>query len=258
LVPDANDLLALEVEEIAGVLLAHLGGVGSSGGSGVVSLGRVSQYNFFNEIAQHPPYPILRNEISQALMEAWNWLEREGLLIRDAHHSSSPWFFLSRRAQRLKSREDFAAYRRANLLPKGQLHELISGKVYPAFLRGEYDTAVFQAFREVEISVREAGKFPAEMIGVELMRQAFRPVNRPDKSAMLPGPLTDCRLPVAEQEGMASLFVGAIALYKNPQSHRYVPTDATDAAEVIVFASHLLRVVDELARPSPPASADVV
>jgi hypothetical protein len=51
---------------------------------------------------------------------------------------------------------------------------------------------------------------------------------------------------VAEQEGMATLFDGAISVYKNPQSHRNVPTDAVDAAEIIVFASHLLRIVDRM------------
>ena len=110
-----------------------------------------------------------------------------GLLVRDGSQSSSPWFFLSRRAQRLKSREDLAAYRRANLLPKGQLHPLIASRVYPAFLRSEYDTAVFQAFREIEIAVREAGGFTAQLVGVELMRQALRPVNRPDRPRVAPG-----------------------------------------------------------------------
>ncbi len=77
------------------------------------------------------------------------------------------------------------------------------------------------------------------------MRQAFRPAN-PDNSSVKPGPLTDTSLPVAEQEGMMFLFTGAISLFKNPQSHRNVPTKAIDAAEIIVFASHLLRMVERL------------
>ena len=60
------------------------------------------------------------------------------------------------------------------------------------------------------------------------------------------GPLTDTSLPVAEQEAMMALFAGAIGMYKNPQSHRHVPTKGQDAAEVIVFASQLLRIVDRL------------
>ncbi len=102
-------------------------------------------------------------------MEAWSWLQGEGFLVRDADQPADR-FFVSRRAKRLKSREDFAAYRKASLLPKGQLHPLIAAKVYPAFLRGEYDTAVFQAFREIEVAVRSAGNFPSELVGVKLMR----------------------------------------------------------------------------------------
>jgi Protein of unknown function (Hypoth_ymh) len=43
---------------------------------------------------------------------------------------------------------------------------------------------------------------------------------------------------------MAGLFAGAIGLYKNPQSHRHVPTSPVDAAEVIGLASQLLRLVE--------------
>jgi uncharacterized protein (TIGR02391 family) len=242
LVPNADDLLALEVEEVAGILLTHFNSLGdSSGNDGVVQEGKVSQTNFLESLHRNPLYPTHKGEVVRVLLEAWSWLQGEGFLVPLEHN----WFFVSRRAKRLKSRDDFAAYQKASLLPKGQLHPLIATKVYPAFLRGEYDTAVFQAFREVEVSVRRAGNFRAELVGVELMREAFRPAN-PNKPAVVPGVLTDTALPIAEQEGMHSLFVGAIALYKNPQSHRNVPTDAIDAAEVVVFASHLLRMIDLL------------
>ena len=244
LVPNADDLLALEVEEVAGVLLIHLNSYGNDSGTSVVQQGRINQGNFFNGLDLRPEYSGRQAEVNKALMEAWGWLQGEGFLVRDADGTSN-WFFLSRRAQRLKAQEDFAKYRKASLLPKRQLHPLIATKIYPAFLRGEYDTAVFQVFREVEVAVRRAGKFPADLVGVDLMREAFRPVN-PQKPPVTPGPLTDPTLPVAEQQGMANLFSGVIALYKNPQSHRNVPTEAIDAAEVIVFASHLLRMVDRL------------
>jgi uncharacterized protein (TIGR02391 family) len=238
LVPNPEDLLSLDTEEVGWVLLAHLSSLADSV-DGTFYQGRINQYNFFNALNQRPDYPNRQAEVNDVLLEAWNWLQGEGFLVRDAG-SNPDIFFISRRAKRLRDRAHFDEYRKAVLLPKGQLHPLIASKVYPAFLRGEYDTAVFQAFREVEVAVRGAGKFPDDRVGVSLMRDAFR---------ALGGPLTDDKLPIAEQEGMAHLFSGAIALYKNPQSHRNVPTEAADAAEIIVFASHLLRIVDRLSSP---------
>jgi uncharacterized protein (TIGR02391 family) len=167
------------------------------------------------------------------------------LLVEKAG-STGGWFFVSRRAKQITSRQDFDAYRKASLLPKGQLHPLIASKVYPAFLRGEYDTAVFQAFRQVEIAVRDAGNFSSNDLGTDLMRKAFRPEAKNAQSAVPAGPLTDVQIPAAEQEAMANLFAGEIGFYKNPQSHRHVPTEAASAAEVILFASQLLRIVDSL------------
>lgn len=235
LIPNPDDLLELEGEELAGLLLVH---INSLDADPYQPKGPHSYHNFFAQLEEHPGYPRRQSEVNRALMEAWGWLRGEGFLVESV--SSSPgWFFVSKRGKRLKSRENFAAYLKVGLLPNGQLHPLVASKVYPAFLRGEYDTAVFQAFREVEIAVRDAFGFPDEAVGTGLMRDAFRPAG---KTAS--GPLTDAQLPVAEREGMASLFAGAIGLYKNPQSHRNVPTDAADAAEAIMFASHLLRIVD--------------
>jgi len=240
LVSNVDDLLALEVEELAGVLLVHLNGYEGT----VINQGGINYNNFFNA-PERRDYEGRQAEVNLALMEALAWLRSAGLLVEKASLMGN-WFFISRRGKQITSRDDFAAYRKAGLLPKGQLHPLISIKVYPAFMRGEYDTAIFQAFREVEIAVRKAGNFGPNDLGRELMRDAFRPALKKDQSTIVPGALTDVALPPAEQEAMANLFAGAIGLYKNPPSHRHIPTHPEDAAEVIVFASQLLRIVDRL------------
>ena len=112
LIPDAVDLLALEVEELAGVLLVHLNSLGDNSGDGVASRGRISHQNFFaaleSRLGYEPEYGSRQAEVNLALMEEWSWLQGEGFLVRAADQPLD-WFFLSRRARRLRSREEFEA-----------------------------------------------------------------------------------------------------------------------------------------------------
>jgi uncharacterized protein (TIGR02391 family) len=228
ILPDAEALLALEPEELAGIVLEYLNFAPSQS---------VNRHNFGLDDT-YQEYP--RNyhaAIAQALMEAWGWLEREGLLAPRPGQASD-WYFITRRGRRIRDGAGLAAYRKAALLPKGQLHPVIAQKCWATFLRGEYDTAVFQAFKELEVAIRDAGGFRPEDYGVELARKAFNPTN---------GPLTDQSVPSAEREALMHLVAGAIGSYKNPHSHRKVTLQAEEAVEIIVLASHLLKIVDERA-----------
>ena len=241
LVPDPEVLLDLAPEEVAGVVLEFL--IAQSEHTDTL----LNRHTFTLEHTVAAVYPQeYQRAITEALTEGWIWLEREGLLAPRPGHMGE-WVFITRRGRQLKNAAGVAAYRQANLLPRQQLHPIIAQKVWSAFLRGEYDTAVFQAFREVEVAVRQAGGFDASAYGVDLMRHAF---------ATGSGPLTDTGAVRSEQEATSHLFAGAIGLYKNPHSHRTVELEATETVEMIVLASHLLRIVDSRspqgAAPSSP------
>lgn len=231
LIPNVDALLALEPEELAGLVLQYLSSASSS---------ELNSHNFTLQ-SNVGSYPQARqDEARRALMEAWVWLEREGLLAPRPGDGGN-WAFITRRGMRVANPENLAAYRHANALPKEKLHPVISQKVWATFLRGDYDTAVFQSFKELEVRVRELSKLNATDIGMELMRKAFKPGS---------GPLTDLSTPLGEQEALQHLMAGAIGSYKNPHSHRSVKIEVDEAVEMIMLASHLLRIADKRAQPT--------
>lgn len=184
------------------------------------------------------PYPPYREtEIKVALAEALNWLEVNTFIIPDpGANGQSGHMMLGRRATQIQNQDQFDNYRRAASFPKSLLHPSIADRVWIALARGEFSDAVFIAFRTVEEQVREAGGFEPTDVGVVLMRRAFNPDN---------GPLSDMAQPAAERDALMHLFAGSIGSYKNPHSHRTVQiTDHVEAQEMVMLASHLLRIID--------------
>jgi uncharacterized protein (TIGR02391 family) len=229
LVPDLDVLVALEPDElglhILQVLAAWPAHVGSPEVRGFVS-GALQSFG---------PSP-RAEEAEQAIREAWAWLEGQALLIQDPRILRGEGRVLSRKGRRLGqdaiARRAFIGHR----LPKETLHPSIREDVWALYHRGKYDTAVLEAMKAVEVAVREAAKLDASEIGRDLMRTAF---------AVERGALTDKSAERGEQQGLSDLFAGAIAAYKNPHSHRNVALDDPDeAAEIILLANHLLRIVD--------------
>jgi uncharacterized protein (TIGR02391 family) len=236
LLPNADAVLALEPEELGLRILQVLGQWSTHRGH--IELG-----TFINLALGNPqtgPYPVdQRDALEQAIREAWAWLEGAALLLTAPGYIGVTTIrLLSRRAQRLAQEPNPLRAFSARRLAKDVLHPAIREDVWALYHRGKFDTAVFEAMKAVEVAVRDAvaDHQCASLLGVKLMRAAF---------ASQAGPLTDTSTDAGEQVARMELFAGAIGSYKNPHSHRNVALDDPDeAAEIIMLANHLLRIVD--------------
>lgn len=138
LISDSDNLLSLEPEELAGVLLELFNSPDAPENC------RLNRYNFC-QISNYSDYPKQYWEtIGNALMEAWMWLEREGLIAPKSGIGvcEEDEYFITRRGKQIKSSDDFRAYQQANLLPKKQLHPRIAQKVWATF----YEVIMIQQY----------------------------------------------------------------------------------------------------------------
>ncbi len=108
--PTADELLAADLPRVGEALLVHLNSYQD----------RVKQFGGINRgylramlenrnvgLGPLPPEPEYGNrqpEVTKRVMEAFNWLEREGLLIRNDQQPSGDWFIISTAGEELLSR----------------------------------------------------------------------------------------------------------------------------------------------------------
>jgi len=175
------------------------------------------------------------DDIRRLVTESWIWLERE-LMIAPNFRLSPGWIYITKRGKELAAQNDIYKYINSSRISAESLDPVLASKVYPLFIRGDYDTAVFQAFKEVEIRVRARALLSEEDYGVSLMRKAFDADN---------GPLTDMSRVRTEREATSHLFAGSIGLFKNPSSHREVDwEDPKECAQLVYLANQLIRIVE--------------
>jgi uncharacterized protein (TIGR02391 family) len=182
---------------------------------------------------------------SRRATEAWDWLVHHGLAA-PRQEATSPYQepgYITPRGRAVLADADGLATMRAEDRLGVDLHARLEHRIRRQFLLREYELAAFAAMREVEIRVRELGGYAESIVGVDLMRMAFNP-----NEATL-GPLADLEQITAEREGTGHLFAGAIAVFKNPSSHRQVDfDDPTVASEIVLLADLLLRMLDGVER----------
>ena len=121
------------------------------------------------------------------------------------------------------------------ILPSSYVHPDVMDKSFKLLAKRQFESAVLQAFKCIEIRIRKKTGFSKDEVGIKLIRKAFDP-NK--------GILANQSIPIAEREAMANYIAGAYGFYKNPCSHRDVEMEFLEAFERIVIASNILKLVE--------------
>jgi hypothetical protein len=103
--PNADSLLSLDLPRLGAILLIHLNSyenrVKQSGLLNPVYLrGMLDNENMYlGPMPKEPEYGARQPEVTRAVIEAWNWLERNGLVIEDSFRRG--WYRISRAGEEL-------------------------------------------------------------------------------------------------------------------------------------------------------------
>jgi len=179
----------------------------------------------------------LSDEEYQYGLEAVEELERDGYLEKLA--GSNIRYNLTAKGVKISSKsiEEMK-------LPKADVAKLIISRgdlflrSYEDYMRGDYETSIFKAYKLLEEKVREKSNLQPSDFGTPLIDKAFMPnvgiLRHP--GAKTPG----------EQDGIRYLIRGAYSVFKNPRSHRTVDLeDPNTTIEALVLAKLLLDIVDQ-------------
>jgi uncharacterized protein (TIGR02391 family) len=216
-----EELTTIPLPDLALLVLAEFQqGQGSNKGNWIIE---ARQY--------HPEHVSLAN-VGNRLSEAWAWLDAHAFVSRLFEQSSTDSRRVTEEGERALAM-GLTRLHAATRLEVDLLPEL--NKAKRQFLAGDYEEAVFAAFRTVEEDVRARPGAGEGDLGTRLMRAAFNPNT---------GALTDPEAEMGERQAMGDLFAGAIGAFKNPSSHRTVNYDDPSlAADAVLLADLLLRLL---------------
>jgi uncharacterized protein (TIGR02391 family) len=167
--------------------------------------------------------------------EAIQELKTSGFIVKDPTQASDNFQVLTAKGKEIVEKQkdpDIHGLQLEQIIRNPTLLE----RCLDSFKDDRYEDAIFSAFKLVEEEVRnKAGLGPSD-IGEQLMTKSLH-----HNTGKLTIP--SCKLP-HEQEGVYNLFKGAIALFKNPSSHRTVDYDDRLAViQIIAFADLLLKII---------------
>jgi hypothetical protein len=152
-VPTIEHGLFLTVEELAWPTLqaAIALGKGPIHASNLTTL-LLSPYNEPLHADSRPGGPKGLDDLARALQEAVSWLTSHGLLAQ-FFEIDCAYYFITRRGRDVRDKEQFLDLLKEIAFNPANLHPEIRRDVWHIYSRGQFDVAVFTAFKRVEVAV---------------------------------------------------------------------------------------------------------
>jgi uncharacterized protein (TIGR02391 family) len=178
-----------------------------------------------------------RRAVETSISRAWKALEDYGLVEPpDIDNGKNGYRIVTEKGLALDSESDFEAAVVRGSISRALFHPALPDAAWNAFTSGDYDTAVFEAFKAIEIAVRTKGGFSSTDFGAAMMQKAFDPVT---------GPLTNAAATPQRRKRRCELFTGAFDELRNPKAHGDPTiTNPLLAVEEMMIAGALRRIVD--------------
>lgn len=237
IIPDGGTLLAMTPEDLAIAILRNLNASDASYARRGLRE-NIILFNYSNQYAAQYQ-SVSQPDCARAISAGLQHLINIGMLTPNPQSPGHGCYVLTDRAKAFKDEADYERYRHAARYPRGAIHPAIEQNTYSEFMKGDYDTAVFKAFKTLEDTVRRRAGFDNSRVGVTMMRDAFH-------STREVAPLTDKTEEGGEREALMFLMAGALGRFKNPSSHRFTGLDDPVATiEILQLASLLLRIAEQ-------------
>ncbi len=233
--PSPDQLLAARASEVERILLRHIIEYCRDGMHPMITRDSVSTALF--DANGYPYSARARADVQQVIGRAWKALDDSGFIEEpDPDNGKNGYRIPSATGKGVSASTDYVGARMRSKFTREMFHSGLPDAAWNAFTVGDYDTAVFEAFKSVEVAVRTKGGFTTTDFGAPLMKRAFDPNT---------GPLRDRAAPPARQKARCDLFTGAFGEIRNPKGHNdSTIADALVAAEELMAAGVLRRIVD--------------
>jgi uncharacterized protein (TIGR02391 family) len=232
-----ENLLKMTQDEQAWALLEDMQARLKNPINGMASRNIASGLLTAGAVAANPKLHGLASSLNKAGQQAFKLLEKWELADpADGQNGVNGYIVLTEKGKSTSEPVDFERIRLRGLLKEEMLHPLLHGKIYTYFAADDLGTAVFEAFKRVEIEVRAAGGFAEKDSGKALVTKAF---------GLGSGPLTLPGDDKADCDALMGLFAGSLSRFRNPGAHtNRTYEDVLEAMEELMLASRLLRIID--------------